>query len=84
MIRLPPMADQVPAVSNVLDTIERRNWTRLRMLLHPEIHWTTAVEEDLHGPEDVVSRLMGDPPPAPPSYHEVRDGLMYRWIDCPG
>jgi hypothetical protein len=40
------MAEQVPAVSDVLDTIERRNWTRLR--------------------------------------HELRDGLMYRWIDCLG
>jgi hypothetical protein len=78
------MADQVPAVCAVLDTIEDRNWERLISLLHPEIHWTTAAEEDLHGPREVVARLMNDPPPAPPSFHELRDGLMYRWIDCPG
>jgi hypothetical protein len=78
------MAEQVPAVCDVLDAIECRNWARLQRLLHPEIHWTTAVEEQLHGPSEVVGRLSGDPPPAPPSYHEVRDGLMYRWIDCPG
>lgn len=78
------MADQVPAVCDVLDAIERRDWTRLRRLLHPEIHWTTAVEEDLHGADEVIARLSKDPPPAPPSYHEVRDGLMHRWIDCPG
>lgn len=62
------MADQVPAVCDVLDTIERRNWGRLRRLLHPEVHWTTAVEEHLHTP----------------AYHEVRDGLIVRWIDTPG
>ncbi|HEX4116051.1 MAG TPA: nuclear transport factor 2 family protein [Solirubrobacteraceae bacterium] len=78
------MAEQVPAVCDVLDAIERRNWTRLRRLLHPDIHWTTAVEEHLHGADEVVARLSNDPPPAPPSYHEVHDGLMYRWIDCPG
>jgi uncharacterized membrane protein len=78
------MAEQVPAVSDVLDTIERRNWARLRRLLHPEIHWTTAAEEDLRGVEQVVAQLSEDPPPAPPSYHELRDGLVCRWIDCPG
>jgi hypothetical protein len=45
----PRMAEQVPAVCDVLDAIERRNWTRLQRLLHPDIHWTTAVEEQLHG-----------------------------------
>ncbi len=78
------MADQVPAVSDVLDAIERRNWARLQRLLDPEIHWTTAAEEDLHGPTEVIARLSKDPPPAPPSYHEMRGGLMCRWIDCPG
>ena len=78
------MADQVPAVGNVLATIERRDWDRLRALLHPDVHWTTAIEEHLHGPDAVVALLQHDPPPAPPAYHELRDGLMVRWIDTPG
>lgn len=78
------MAEQVPAVCDVLATIEGRNWPRLRRLLHPEIHWTTAAEDQLHGPDEVIATLSKDPPPAPPSYHELRDGLMCRWIDCPG
>lgn len=78
------MAEQVPEVCDVLDAIERRNWARLARLLHPEVCWTTAVEEDLHGPAAVIDRLSRDPPPAPPSYHEMHEGLMYRWIDCPG
>jgi hypothetical protein len=78
------VAEQVPAVGNVLDAIERRDWPRVERLLHAEIHWTTAVEEHLHGPAEVIDRLSRDPPPAPPAYHELRDGLMIRWIDTPG
>ncbi|MDQ3725141.1 MAG: nuclear transport factor 2 family protein [Actinomycetota bacterium] len=78
------MADQVPAVGNVLTMIERRDWARLEHLLDPEVHWTTAVEEHLRGPTEVIARLRNDPPPAPPAYHEVRDGLITRWIDTPG
>ena len=78
------MAEQVPAVCDVLDTIERRNWERLRRLLDPQVHWTTAVEEQLHGADAVVACLADDPPPAPPAYHELRDGRIVRWIDTPG
>jgi hypothetical protein len=78
------MADQVPAVCDVLDAIERRNWARLGRLLDPEIRWTTAAEEDLYGAHEVIARLSKDSPPAPPAYHELRDGLVWRWIDCPG
>ena len=80
----PDVAEQVPAVSEVLVAIERRDWARLERLLHPEVHWTTAVEEDLHGPQAVIARLERDPPPAPPAFHEVRDGRIARWIDCQG
>ena len=78
------MAEQVPAVSDVLDAIERRDWARLERLLHPDVHWTTAAEEQLRGRRDVIARLEGDPPPAPPAWHELRDGQVYRWIDTPG
>lgn len=78
------MAEQVPAVGDVLTTIERRDWDRLGRLLHPEVHWTTAVEEHLHGPDEVIALLADDPPPSPPAFHEARDGLIVRWIDTPG
>jgi len=39
------MAEQVPAVGNVLTAIERRDWQRFERLLDPDVHWTTAVEE---------------------------------------
>lgn len=78
------MAEQVPAVGNILTLIERREWERFEALLHPEVHWSTAADDELHGPAAVVDRLRRDPPPAPPSYHELRDGLLVRWIDVPG
>jgi hypothetical protein len=78
------MAEQVPAVGDVLATIERRDWSRLERLLDPDVHWTTAVEEHLHGSAQVIACLTADPPPAPPAYHEVRDGRIARWIDTPG
>jgi hypothetical protein len=78
------VAEQVPAVCDVLATIERRDWRRLERLLDPKVHWTTAVEEHLHEPGEVIALLISDPPPAPPAFHEVRDGLIVRWIDTPG
>ncbi|MFA9272677.1 nuclear transport factor 2 family protein [Svornostia abyssi] len=68
----------------MLDAIERRDWERLEALLDPEVHWTTVVEEDLHGAGQVIALLQRDPPPAPPAYHELRDGRIVRWIDTPG
>lgn len=78
------MAEQGPVVSDVLATIERREWPRLERLLAPNVHWTTAVEEDLHGPREVIALLTTDPLPAPPAFHEVHNGLIVRWIDTPG
>ncbi|MFT4298530.1 MAG: nuclear transport factor 2 family protein [Aeromicrobium sp.] len=78
------MAEQVPAVGNILSLIERRDWDRLQAALAPDIRWTTAVEEDLRGPEAVIERLRRDPVPGPPAFHELRDGLLVRWIDKVG
>lgn len=78
------MAEQVPAVGDVLATIERRDWSRLERLLDPDVHWTTAAEEHLHGPAEVIARLARDPPPAAPAYHELRGSRLVRWIDTPG
>lgn len=78
------MAEQVPAVCDVLATIEGRDWPRLERLLDSNVHWTTATEEHLHGPAEVIALLTDDPPPAPPAFHEVRDGPIVRWIGYPG
>ena len=54
------MAEQVPAVGNVLTEIERRDWGRVERLLSPSVHWTTAIEEHLHGPAAVLAMLQRD------------------------
>lgn len=78
------MAEMSPIVCRVLDAIEAHDWDKLERLLAPDVHWTTAIEEQLHGPAAVIAAFRHDPPPAPPSWHEVRDGEIVRWIDCPG
>ena len=79
------MAEQVPVVGNILSLIDRRDWVRLERFLAPDVHWTTAVEEQLHGPREVIAMLEEDPPPGPPAYHETdQDGLLVRWIDQVG
>ncbi len=72
-------------VGNVLSLIERRDWARLQRLMAPNVHWTTAVEEHLHGPAEVTALLQDDPVPGPPAYHETDDdGRLIRWIDKMG
>lgn len=79
------MAEFVPAVGNILSLIERRDWVRLERNLSPEVHWTTAVEEHLYGPAEVIACLRGDPVPGPPAYHDVDEhGLLTRWVDKMG
>jgi hypothetical protein len=56
------VAEQVPAVCDVLDAIECRDWSRLRRLLHSSVSLDNPVEEHLHGTNEVVARLSNDPP----------------------
>jgi hypothetical protein len=37
---------------------------RLKRLLDPDVHWTTAIEGHLYGPDEVITLLADDPPPA--------------------
>ncbi len=41
-------------------SIEAREWVEFEQLLAPDVHWTTAVEEHLHGRQAVVERLSHD------------------------
>ena len=79
------MAEQVPVVGNILALIERRDWERLERFLAPNVHWTTGIEEHLHGPAEVIAILRDDPAPGPPAFHEVdAEGRLTRWIDKVG
>lgn len=79
------MAEFVPAVGNILSLIERRDWDRLEAALAPDVQWTTAVDEQLHGSAAVIEALQHDPVPGPPAFHEVDEaGRLVRWVDKVG
>lgn len=80
----PARTDESPAghrdpVEETLAALERRDWERLKPLLHPYLRWTTSEGETLHGRETVMARLADRPAAAPPSAHELRDGQVSRW-----
>ncbi|MGB1584234.1 MAG: hypothetical protein ACPHCI_10675 [Solirubrobacterales bacterium] len=68
----------------MLDAIEARDWRELERMLDPAVHWTTAIEDQLHGPSEVIEAFKHDPPPSAPSWHELSGGKIVRWIECPG
>ena len=57
-------------------------WPRTRIVVTDDAVQLFDAEERHR---DAVGRLLNEgPPPAPPAYHELRDGRMIRWIDAPG
>jgi hypothetical protein len=71
-----------PAVQSALEAIDRRDWDRLRPLLHPYIRWTGVHGEQLRGRLNVMAMLASSPVPPTPSECELRDGQIYRWVQA--
>jgi hypothetical protein len=63
---------------DVLDAVERGDWTTVKALLHPYLHWREPGVA-IRGRTKVLTRLAESPPPSPPSTVELRDGQIYRW-----
>ena len=79
------VAEQLPVVGNILTLIELRDWARLERFLAPGVHWTSGIEEQIHGSAAVIALLKEDPVPGPPAFHETdEDGRLIRWIDKAG
>jgi hypothetical protein len=55
------------------------DWERLRLLLHPYLHWSAADGTRLRGRTKVIERLQRVAPPVMPAAVELRDGQIYRW-----
>jgi hypothetical protein len=55
------------------------DWERLRLLLHPYLHWSAADGTRLRGRTKVIERLQHAAPPVMPAAVELRDGQIYRW-----
>ena len=65
-------------IDDVLAAVDRQDWSRLKLLLHPYLHWREPGVA-IRGRAKVLARLAKPPAPAPPSTYEVRDGQIYRW-----
>jgi hypothetical protein len=63
---------------DLLDAVERGDWTTVKSLLHPYLHWKEP-GVTLRGRTNVLGRLAESPPPSPPSTVDLRDGQIYRW-----
>ena len=66
-------------VRDVLAAAERRDWARLKPLLHPYLHWTEA-GVTIRGRTKVLAHLASGQAPVGPSSCELRDGQIYRWV----
>ena len=65
-------------VRAVLDGAERRDWSLVRRVLHPYLHWTEN-ETTTRGRTKVLALLADRDSVDPPVFVEVRDGQIYRW-----
>ena len=65
-------------VRQVLEALDQRDWPRLRLLLHPYLHWTEA-GRTIRGRTRVLALLESRAALDPPESVELRDGQIYRW-----
>ena len=82
------MKDSDPVLLNEVvraahDAMLASDWDRLRLILHPYLHWTAADGSRLRGRTKVMDRLQNAAPPAEPVAVELRDGQIYRWQEPP-
>ena len=56
---------------------------RLRLLLHPYLHWTRPDGSLVRGRTKVLAMLDSLDPPARPAAYELRDDQIYRWTEPP-
>ncbi|MEV7395933.1 hypothetical protein [Aeromicrobium sp. NPDC092404] len=68
-------------VQEVLDAITRSDWDRVRVLVHPYVHWTHESGLTTRARTKALAELTRTP--ARPAEIELRDGQIYRWISVP-
>jgi hypothetical protein len=67
-------------VQEAVLAIEQRDWGRLKLLLHPYLHWTNADGQTVRGRRNVLASLQRAAPSGRPTALELRDGQIYRWV----
>lgn len=72
--------DEASAVEAVYAALADADRARLRLLLHPYLHWTGADGVTIRGRTNVLG-LLDDRavPPEQPTTVELPDGQIHRW-----
>ena len=65
-------------VDAVLEAATQQDWARLKLLLHPYLHWNVGPVR-LRGRTNVLAHLAEHAAPDAPADVELRDGQVYRW-----
>jgi hypothetical protein len=68
-------------VEQAVLAIEDRDWSRLKLMLHPYIRWTLDDGRTIQGRNRILAHLDVGVVRWPPAYHELRDGQIYRWVE---
>lgn len=78
----PRMLHELPDLpeptAQVWAAMDAGDWTVVRLLLHPYLHWQDGGTV-LRGRRHVLEHLVEAPTPRPPDTVQVRDGQVYRW-----
>jgi hypothetical protein len=69
-----------PVISDVLEAAAAGDWSHLRLLLHPYLHWTDDRGVTFRGRTNVLRWLASRAGTLqPPQHFELRDAQVYRW-----
>jgi hypothetical protein len=67
-------------IASALEAALAGDWEKLKLLLHPYLHWNQSDGVTLRGRTNVLRWLASQPGPlAPPTRFELRDGQIYKW-----
>jgi hypothetical protein len=65
-------------VQQALDAMRRRDWERVKPLVHPYVHWTDESGRTRRGRARLVAALADSAEVAVLEADELRDGQIYR------
>jgi hypothetical protein len=66
-------------VDDFLTGLKARDLARVKLCLHPYLHWVSSDGRTTRGRTNVLALLDVSPVPETPAEYEVGDGQIYRW-----
>jgi hypothetical protein len=65
--------------TRAVGAIMARDWSGVRLLLHPYLHWTDVSGRVVRGRQNVITMLESMDGVDQPASIELRDGQISRW-----